>query len=369
MNLALIVPGGVDRSGREQVIPALMWLIERLARRHTLHVVALRQYPEPCTYPLLGATIHNLGVEGTPLGLRFWAHWRALMAILHAAGPFDLVHGFWAGTPGLLAVLAARRLNVSAVVSVGGGELVWLPPIGYGGQGSWNKRIKVELSLRMAQAVTAGSQYAMTPLAARGLRAEWLPLGVDTRTYDALPERPHALPWRLLHVATHNRVKDQATLLRALRLVVDREPSTQLDWVGMDILDGAMQALASSLDLTHAVRFHGEMTSDQIVPLYRQSHLYLQSSLHESQGVAVCEAAAAGVPTVGTAVGLVPELAPNAAVAVPVGDADALAAGIQTLLSDPRRREDMGRAAQAWARTHSADWTAAQFESLYCRLL
>jgi hypothetical protein len=45
MRIALVVPGGVDRSGRERVIPILLWLIERLARRHTVHAFVLRHYP------------------------------------------------------------------------------------------------------------------------------------------------------------------------------------------------------------------------------------------------------------------------------------------------------------------------------------
>jgi hypothetical protein len=59
MKIALIVPGGVDRSGRERVVPVLLWLIERLARRHSLHVFVLDYYTEPCTYQLFGATIHD----------------------------------------------------------------------------------------------------------------------------------------------------------------------------------------------------------------------------------------------------------------------------------------------------------------------
>jgi hypothetical protein len=55
MRVGLIVTGGVDRSGRAHIIPALLWLIERLARRHELHVYALRYHREPCVYPLLGA--------------------------------------------------------------------------------------------------------------------------------------------------------------------------------------------------------------------------------------------------------------------------------------------------------------------------
>lgn len=70
MRIGLVVTGGVDRAGRERVVPALLWLVERLARRHDVHVFALHHYREPCTYPLLGATVHDVGrVDGAP-GLR-----------------------------------------------------------------------------------------------------------------------------------------------------------------------------------------------------------------------------------------------------------------------------------------------------------
>ena len=57
-----------------------------------------------------------------------------------------------------------------------------------------------------------------------------------------------------------------------------------------------------------------------------------------------------------------------AALAVPVGDAPALADGILSLLQDPERRERLGRAAQAFVRRHDADWTATEFEKIYARL-
>jgi hypothetical protein len=54
---------------------------------------------------------------------------------------------------------------------------------------------------------------------------------------------------------------------------------------------------------------------------------------------------------------------------VPVGDERALAAGILALLRDDRRRIEMGQAAHRWACAYDADWTAAQFQALYHRLV
>jgi len=369
MRIALIVPGGVDRSGRERVIPALLALIERLARRHSVLVVALEQEPAPSTYALLGAQVVNLGRGQSHLpGLGFWQRLRQTLTALDAHGGADVLHAFWLGAASTLALGVGRWRSLPVVASIGGGELVWLPEIGYGGAASWRHRQQVRLALHGADVITGGSRYALTPVLPTRPDARWIPLGVDAalcRGDRAEAERQPGPPWRLLHAASINRVKDQAMLLRALRLVVDQEESVHLDWFGEDTLGGALPSLARELDLAAHVTFHGVQPADVLAPYFRQAHLYVQSSRHESQGVAVCEAAAAGAPTVGTAVGLVAELAPQAAWAAPIGDAAGLAAGILTLLRDPDQRAQRGRAAQTWARTFDADWTAAAFEAIY----
>ena len=83
----------------------------------------------------------------------------------------------------------------------------------------------------------------------------------------------------------------------------------------------------------------------------------------------MCEAAAAGVPVVGTDVGLVNDQSPERALAVPAGDAVALARAIQDLLDRPELRQSMAEKARTFAKEHSAGWTAKRFESIYLELL
>ena len=68
MKIVLIAPGGFDRSGSERVIPALLWLTERLARRNEVHVCVLGGADAPARYTLAGAQVHVLGrvVGGLP---------------------------------------------------------------------------------------------------------------------------------------------------------------------------------------------------------------------------------------------------------------------------------------------------------------
>lgn len=369
MRIALIVPGGVGRDGVRLVIPALLSLIARLARDHAVLLVALEQEDAPAGYDLLGARVICLGRDGAGGG-RTARRYGRLMAALRAFRP-DLLHAFWLGSTSTLALLAGRALGAPVLASLGGGELVGLPQIGYGGRLSARGRLHVALALRGARAVSAGSRYALAPLLPRRPDARWLPLGAEPDG-SADVARPAGPPWRLLQVASINRVKGPELLLAALALAraelrargFGDEP-LRLDWVGLDTLDGAAQRMAGELGLGAAVRFHGWRPHAETLALCRRAQLYVQSSHHESQGVAVCEAAAAGLPTAGSAVGLVAELAPAAALATPPGDAAALAGAIVGLLGDEPRRAALGRAARAWAAAHDAGWTARQFARMY----
>ena len=370
MRIAWVIPGGVDRSGRERVIPVLLWLIEELAARHDLHVFALRQYPQACHYPLLGAAIHNLGdLPGLP-GVRWLRQLQALLAGVRSYGPFDVLHGFWADGSGFLAALAGKWLGVPAIVTLAGGELVALPEIGYGTQRNWRGRLRVALALRWAARVTAASGYMCGLAKAHGVRTLEIPLGVPPRWIARDVSRPSGPPWRLLHVASLNRVKDQRTLLLALQRVVSAEPATHLDIIGEDTLDGEIQRLCENLELSQRVSFHGFLPNDEIRHFYVQAHLLVLSSRHDAGPLVMVEAAACGLPSIGTfTTGHAVDWHDDAAWAVPGADPGILAQAILTLLHDPAKRAAIGQTAQHWAGVHDSRWTAQEFEKLYASMM
>jgi len=369
LRIALVLPGGVDESGERRVIPVLLALIERLARRHDLRVFALRQYDEPCSYELLGARVVNLGrprrLAALP-GYPAWWRRRALIAALERA-PVDVVHAFWATEPGAIATAAAARLGIPSLVSLAGGELVGLPEVGYGGRLSRRERWLVAGALRRATLLTCASGPIEALAAAAGREALRVPLGVPPA--GGGPVAHLAGPPRLLFVGSLNRVKDPFTLLEALRRVVDAEPEARLDVVGEDTLGGAVQRRAAALGLGAHVRFHGFVPAAGLAAHYRSAQLLLVASRHEAGPVVALEAAAWGVPTVGTHVGHLADAAGEWAETVAVGDAIGLAEAVLALLRDPERRARLGRAALAWARANDADATAERFEALYLRLV
>lgn len=361
MKVALIVPGGVDRSGERRVIPALLALIERLAARHELHVFALRQEPRPAKWRFRGAQVHNVGA-----GFRM-AKAVAAVGREHRRGRFDLLHSIWSGACGLTAATSSRLLRVPYMVHLAGGELVSLPEAGYGGQRRLYWRLLERLTLRGSAQVTAPSTPIIAAAAQFGVQALRIPLGADLSQWTPRPPEPRygATPVRLIHVASLNRVKDQGTLLLALRLLRDRGTEFEMDVVGEDTLDGVVQRRAHDLGLAPRMRFHGFLTQRQLRPLVARAHVNVVSSLHEAGPLVMLECAAFGVPTVGTAVGHLREWAPAAALAVPVGDASALAQVLARVAGDEDLRQRLGRAALERACAEDADHTAESFEALY----
>lgn len=363
MKLALVVPGGVDRSGEVRVIPALLALIERLSRGHEVHVFALHQEPVAGRWKLAGATIHNIG-DGV-IYLRGIAAVRAE----HHRGPFGMVQAIFSGPCGLIAVAAAKLLRVPCAVHVTGGELVAMRDIGYGGRLTWKGRLRERLALHGADAVTATSGPVIELLLALGIQAQRVPLGVDLRKWPPLAPRPRCDgPARLVHIASLNRVKDQATLLHALANVVKTGVEFEMDIVGTDTLQGAIAGLVRELGLDSRVRFLGFKTQRELRPIVESADLLVMSSRHEAGPFVLLEAAVAGVPAVGTTVGHIAEWAPSAALAVPIGNPERLADAIHTLLADESLRLRVARAAQCRALSEDADCTARTFEALYQRL-
>ncbi len=241
-----------------------------------------------------------------------------------------------------------------------------MPVIGYGAQLSWRGRLRVALALRLAWQVTAASQYLVRSAKAHGANTLEIPLGVHPDWFQQPMQRPVGPPWRLLHVASLNRVKDQTTLLRAMRRVVDAEPETRLDVIGEDTLRGEIQRLCESLGLAEKVFFHGFLPNDETRPFFHQAHLFLLPSRHDAAPVAMLEAAATGLPSVGTQTnGYAADWHPHAALAVPPGNEQALAEAILSLLHDPERRITMGQNAQRWAQAHDSHWTVQEFDRLY----
>jgi glycosyltransferase involved in cell wall biosynthesis len=218
---------------------------------------------------------------------------------------------------------------------------VGLPDIRYGLQLLPGRRALVRWLMQRAALVTAGSDYLLAqardhlaPRQPAHLRRA--PLGVDLdRFVPCATASPNGQSIGL-NVGALYPVKDQALLLRAAA----RLPRVSVRIAGQGPLLGSLRSLAARLNLADRVEFLGPVDHAALPGVYAAADVFVQTSRHESQGMALLEAAACGVPAVGTPVGVLPEMGLAAA------DEGSLAFALRDLLGDLPRRKILGQAAR-----------------------
>jgi L-malate glycosyltransferase len=176
--------------------------------------------------------------------------------------------------------------------------------------------------------------------------------------YEGVPDRPPAAGGRealralgvpegapvVGNVAALAGHKDQATLLRAARLVLDRRPEVHFVIVGEGPLREPLLALHRELGLGPACLFAG-FRSD-VEALLAAFDVFCLSSHMEGLGTSLLDAMAFGRPIVATAAGGIPEAVEDGVSGrvVPPRDPAALAAALLEVLGDAERRAALGRA-------------------------
>ena len=333
--------------------PAVRLLVERLARVVDIHVYAVHHPAGNQPIRFGDITLHPALAPRDRFSTRMARTIRSI-GREHRQSRFDLLHALWLHEAGTIAVAAGSLLRLPVVASIGGAEVVALHDIGYGALRTARGRLMTANVLQRATFVTGGSAYVVKQ--ARRLvphrdpsRFRRIPLPVDVAQFVTTATRQlDEGSAHVLHAASLIPVKDQSTLLMAFRRVVDVLPAARLTIAGEDPfgLRSELEQLRDRLAMSGAVSFVGPLRHSQMASQYCAADLFVLSSRHESQAMVVLEAAAAGLPTVGSAVGVVPDLAPAAAFAVRPNDPVALADAIIALLTDPIRRRRMGECAR-----------------------
>ena len=129
-------------------------------------------------------------------------------------------------------------------------------------------------------------------------------------------------------------VKGHGVFLEAARRVLAAKPDAQFWIIGDGELRDELEAMASRLDLKHAVSFLGYR--DDACDAMTMSDVIVCSSSYEAFPRTLLEALALERPVVAAPVGGIPEIVIDGETGVltPAGDPDSLAAGVLRLLND-----------------------------------
>lgn len=144
-------------------------------------------------------------------------------------------------------------------------------------------------------------------------------------------------PLRLLCVARLVPEKGHRHLFEAVRMLVVRGITVNLNLAGDGPLRGALENLAAEMAIASNVHFLGEQTGIQVRQLFQECDIAVLASISESMGLVNMEAMASGRPVIATAVLGVPELVQDRITGFlcPPGDPSAIVETIQWILANP----------------------------------
>lgn len=133
-----------------------------------------------------------------------------------------------------------------------------------------------------------------------------------------------------------------------------RLPRVHAAIAGTGPLAGAMRSYARTLGIGHRTHFVGYL--DDIRPLLWACDVYVQPSRREAFGLAAVEAAALGLPVVASRTGGLQDIVRDGVTGMLVrpGDAQDLARALDTMLSDAKLVQTLGKAAHHHVRAHFA---------------
>jgi len=184
--------------------------------------------------------------------------------------------------------------------------------------------------------------------------------GIDTEVFAPRPTIARR-PLRIMATASADApLKGLRYLLAAYAALLVEQPALELLVVGSPRPDGPTATLCKDLGITDRVQFVSRVSTAELVDLYAEATLAVVPSLYEGFGLPAGEAMACGVPLISSDGGALPEVVGDAALVVPAGNAEALAAAIRQLLADPKRRAALGARGRAHVQ-HAYRWdTVAQ---------
>jgi len=201
-------------------------------------------------------------------------------------------------------------------------------------------------------------------------------IGVDCQTIR--PRANFEETPLILHVARLVEVKGTRYLLRAFATVARKYDRVQLLIIGDGPLRRQLHALTASLGMRDRVEFLGAVPHVAVLSWMRKAAMLVLPGVRtatgreEGLGMVLLEAAATGLPIVGSRVGGIPEcmLEGKTGFLVPERDEDALARRMAELLEDPVRRLRMGAAGRALVEDRfDIDRQSAVLENFYDSLL
>lgn len=322
----------------------------------------------------IATVLKAVGHEVTLLGYtkKFWSFVRAARSL---AATSDIVQVIDMNPLGFAGYLATRFTHA---------KLVIIAQAAYAVAPLHNRKTALfsKIVYRAADAVVAGSSFVAGEIQKKvpGLKVSVIDPGIDMSKFTSSAERPASErePFMLGVGAVKSR-KGYDVSLRAFALLKDEMPHLRYVVVGSQTDDPRyFKTLTESvreLGVEGRVDFLTKVPDTELNDLYEHASLFILTSVNldfhfEGFGMVFLEAAAHGLPSIGTSGNGIADAVENGAtgILVPQNDPEATAAAIRRIISDPALAERMSVRAREFAHEHDQPHLIACYQKLYREL-
>jgi glycosyltransferase involved in cell wall biosynthesis len=328
----------------------------RLLRRDGVAVEIVRSNADYRPRWLDRVPVLRAGVRLMPY---LWNLWRAAgrAGVMHV-----LANSGWAwhlfAAP---AVWIARLRGVPVVVNYRGGQAA---------EFFATAPKHVFMTLRMASALVAPSQFLQRVFSSQGLEVTIVPNIVDLSRFMPAPPRafgnaPHVIVTRNLEA-----IYDIGTAIRAFATLHRTFTKARLTIAGIGPELESLQRLVSELRLEAEIHFAGRIPNEDIPALYASADCMLNPSTVDNMPISILEAFASGVPVITTDAGGIGDMVENgvSAMVVPIGDERLMAQAAARVLGRPEIAQRLRATGLETAERYAWPTVREQWLTLYRHL-
>lgn len=321
----------------------------------------------------IAAVLRGAGHEVSVLGYEK-KFWRFVREIRRRAKTSDIVQAIDINPVGLPGYLATRFTKTKFVI---------IAQAAYAVAPLYSRKMALlsRLIYRSADAVVAGSTFVADEIRKKvpALDIAVIDPGIDMSKFSdgkSMDRHPSATDPFLLGVGAVKARKGYDVSVRAFARLKADFPRLRYVIVGSQTDDPKffrkLTELARELGVEKDIDFRANVSDAELNELYARASVFVLTSVNlgfhfEGFGMVFLEAAAHGVPSVGTLGNGIADAIEDGTtgILVPQNDPEATARAIGDILKDPARAERMSVRAREFAREHDLPYLAGRYERLY----
>jgi glycosyltransferase involved in cell wall biosynthesis len=286
--------------------------------------------------------IHDCGLLGAFVYV-FFAYFKLLKLV--RKNDYDILHYFFSMPTGLLTFFPGKHKKIPYIVSIRGSDVPHYD--------RFNRRLELIHSLLKPLTKRIWNKAKAVVALSKSLRQTALETdpeqeidiirnGISTEIFKPLASDNTGKPLKLVAVCRLLERKGIQYVLAAMAELSD--PNISLKVVGLGNYETELKRLCKHYSLESAVSFHGYCKNEELPLVFRDSDVFILTSLAESFGIVFLEAMSCALPIIGARTGGIPGIVSEEnGILVEPTDVAKIKKAILKMMHQPELRKEMGQ--------------------------